>query len=67
MCPTKDRWGIVSDRARDGLGLMPMDLGAILRVGLSREAGAEGAEADWAILRAFGKREKVSADAMVEV
>lgn len=51
--PTKDRWGIVPDRASGGSGLMPMDLGAVLRVGTAMDQGRRATDADLAILRSF--------------
>ena len=47
--PTKDRFNIVSDRSKDGVGLTPMDVSALLRTVLRKQFGlaalAEDAEA----------------------
>ena len=53
MLPTKDRWGVISDRGNGGAGIMTMDLGAILRVGAAQDAGLAALDADLAILRSF--------------
>ena len=51
--PTKDRWGIVPDLGNGQSGIMPMDLGAILRVGFAQDAGRAPAAADLATLHRF--------------
>lgn len=53
MLPTKDRWGIVPDRGRGGSGIMPADLGAVLRAGAALDAGVVPRDEDLAVLHAY--------------
>jgi len=53
MFPTKDRWAILPDKGNGQGGIIPMDLGAILRCGFAQDAGRKPDAADLAILNRF--------------
>ena len=70
MMPTKDRWGIVPDAARGESGIMPMDLGALLRAGAAMDAGRAPQEKDVAAIRRYAVPSEATAHAdgeMVEL